>query len=400
MQALSGKQILVGVTGGIAAYKSADLVRRLRESGATVQVVMTSAAREFITPLTLQAVSGHPVRESLWDMQAEAAMGHIELARWADHILIAPASADFIARLAHGFANDLLTTLCLATTAPIVLAPAMNQQMWLNPLTQANMQLLRQHNVKIIGPAEGAQACGETGPGRMVEPLELVNFLIKDGSSNGPLSGVRVLITAGPTKENLDPIRYISNRSSGKMGFALAQAAQEAGAAVTLISGPVQLPAPQRVTRIDVQTALQMQHAVKTHIDQCDIFIATAAVADYFLAKPAARKLKKDQAELTLHLQRTPDILGEVTQCANPPFTVGFAAETDDVIAYASAKLEQKKLNLIVANQVGDQQGFEVDTNEVTVIWRGGQQHLPLNAKYKIAQQLITIIAGHYHKTK
>ncbi len=398
MNTLNNKKILLGVTGGIAAYKAADLVRRLREQGAQVQVVMTEAAKAFITPLTLQALSGNPVRENLWDTQAEAAMGHIELARWADWIIVAPASADFIARLNHGFANDLLTTLCLASAAPIVLAPAMNQQMWRNDATQANVKLLLTRGVQIIGPAEGSQACGEVGAGRMVEPLAMVEYL-KQLLEPKLLDNIPVLMTAGPTQENIDAVRYLTNRSSGKMGFALAQALQVAGAHVTLISGPVQLPTPAQITRIDVQTAEQMQQAVLAHVNQCAIFIAAAAVADYRVAQPSAHKIKKTQEKIQLALERTPDILATVAHLKKPPFTIGFAAETDQVIDYAKTKLKQKKLNLIIANPVGEHQGFEVDNNEVTVIWPQGQQQLPLAPKKQIAQQLVKIIAERFLMT-
>ena len=396
MNTLTDKKILLGITGGIAAYKAADLVRRLREQGAQVQVVMTAAAKAFITPLTLQALSGNPVREDLWDTHAEAAMGHIELARWADWIIVTPASADFIARLAHGFANDLLTTLCLATSAPIVVAPAMNQQMWLNEATQTNIKLLHDRGIPIIGPAAGSQACGEVGPGRMVEPLEIINYLTQSLQPK-LLNKARILITAGPTQENIDAVRYITNRSSGKMGFAIAEAAQLAGAEVILISGPVYLTTPAHVKRIDVQNAEQMQKAVNDNIKHCDIFIATAAVADYRSANAAKQKLKKTDAKLTLTLERTSDILASVANASKSPFTVGFAAETDNVIDYAKKKLKDKKLNLIVANQVGENKGFETDENEVTVIWHKGQQQLPLASKKIIAQQLIKIIAEHYH---
>ncbi len=395
MNTLKDKHILLGVTGGIAAYKAADLVRRLREQLAHVQVVMTEAAKSFITPLTLQALSSNPVRENLWDTQAEAAMGHIELARWADWIIVAPASADFMARLAHGFANDLLTTLCLASNAPILLAPAMNQQMWLNAATQANVECLQARGIQLLGPAEGSQACGEVGPGRMVEPLDLIQYLTQLTAPK-LLVNKRILITAGPTQENIDAVRYISNCSSGKMGFALAQAAQAAGAEVTLISGPVQLATPHGVKRIDVQTAEQMHQAVANRINQYDIFIATAAVADYRTENASQQKLKKTQEKMQLILERTTDILATVSQLTKPPFTVGFAAETENVIEYAKAKLKQKKLNLIVANQVGDKKGFEVNNNEVTVIWNHGQLALPLNSKQHLAQQLIKIIAEHY----
>jgi phosphopantothenoylcysteine decarboxylase/phosphopantothenate--cysteine ligase len=389
---LSNRHILLGVTGGIAAYKSAELVRRLQDHGAEVRVVMTRAAQEFITPLTLQALSGNPVHTELLDPAAEAAMGHIELARWADLVLVAPASADFIARLAHGHADDLLTTLCLATPAPLAIAPAMNQGMWRDPATHANIELLRSRDVVCFGPAEGSQACGDVGPGRMLEPDQLAARAAELFPSRR-LDGKRVLITAGPTREAIDPVRYISNHSSGKMGFALAQAAVEAGAQVTLIAGPVALRTPERVTRVDVESAQQMFDAVMTRITQCDVFIAAAAVADYRPVQAVSEKIKKQNAELTLTLVRNPDIVATVAQSRPKPFTVGFAAETQNVREYARDKLERKNLDLIVANNVAEPGiGFNSDNNAVTVLWRSGELEIGERSKTLLARELILLI--------
>ncbi len=392
-QLLKNKHIVLGVTGGIAAYKSADLVRRLREVGADVRVVMTENATQFITPLTMQAVSGNPVHEDLFDLKAEAAMGHIELARWADVILIAPASADCMARLAHGEANDLLTTLCLATTAPIALAPAMNQGMWKNTHTQENLQVLQKKKVHIFGPGEGNQACGDTGPGRMLEPLELV-ARVTEIFATGSLAGKQVLITAGPTREAIDPVRYISNASSGKMGYALAQAAFEAGASVILISGPVNLPKPSRVQSIDVISAQEMRDAVMAHIKDCDIFLSVAAVADYHCKTIAPQKIAKTAAEsLTLTLERNPDILAEVAQLKPRPYIIGFAAETENVIENAKNKRVKKKLDMIIANLVGEGVGIDSDENAVTVLWCDQQKEFATMSKQKLARELIALIA-------
>src|SRR5580704_13993738 len=328
---MQGKRILLGVTGGIAAYKSPDLVRRLREQGAEVQVVMTAAAREFVTAATFQAVSGRPVRTDLWDAAAEAAMGHIELARWAQLVLIAPATADFLARLAAGHADDLLSTLCLATEAPIAVAPAMNRVMWANAATRANVATLLHRNVQVLGPAEGEQACGEVGAGRMLEPLELADRASIMLLGGGPLQGRRVLITAGPTRERIDPVRFISNRSSGKMGFAVAQAAREAGAQVVLVAGPVSLATPVGVKRVDVESAAEMLAAVLRELPGTDVFISTAAVADYRPARAAEQKIKKTTDTLELAMQRTTDVLATVAAHAERPFVVGFAAETEAV---------------------------------------------------------------------
>ena len=386
-------RILLGVTGGIAAYKSAELVRRLRDRGAEVQVVMTAGARQFVTPLTFQALSGRPVRTDLWDEAAEAAMGHIELARWADRVLVAPASADFLARLAHGLAGDLLTTLCLATDAPLSVAPAMNRLMWANAATQANVALLRSRGVTVLGPGEGDQACGETGPGRMLEPTEIVNALAPGDSASGAMAGLKVLITAGPTRERIDPVRFITNRSSGKMGFAVAEAAREAGAEVVLVSGPVNVATPPGVRRVDVETAEQMMNAVDEHLAGTDIFIAAAAVSDYRPVQCATEKIKKTSDSLTLALSRTTDVLATVAARAPRPFVVGFAAETQNVERNALAKLEGKRLDMIAANQVGDNLAFDCEDNALTVYWPGGRQDLGHAPKRQLAAALVSLIA-------
>jgi phosphopantothenoylcysteine decarboxylase/phosphopantothenate--cysteine ligase len=398
MSKLSGKHILLGVTGGIAAYKSAELVRRLREQGAQVRVAMTAAATRFITPLTLQALSGHAVHTDLLDPAAEAAMGHIELARWADALLVAPASADFIARLAQGRANDLLAAVCLACEASLAVAPAMNRAMWENAATQDNIALLRRRGIRVFGPACGSQACGETGPGRLLEPGELAE-LTADLFRTGDLAGVRILVTAGPTREAIDPVRYISNRSSGRMGYAVAAAAVEAGATVTLVSGPVSLPCPARVERIDVETAEEMRHAVMEKIAAVDIFIATAAVADYRPREAAAGKLKKAAPDMTLLLELNPDILAAVAAIPGGPFTVGFAAETGDVEARAAEKLRAKRLDMIAANEVGSGMGFDAEDNALHVLWEGGSTRLARTRKDRLARQLLAVVATHYHGT-
>lgn len=401
MNVLINKHILLGVTGGIAAYKSADVARRLRDAGAQVRVVMTRGATEFITPLTMQAVSGNPVHLHLLDPQAEAGMGHIELARWADAVLVAPASANFMAKLAHGLADDLLSTVCLACDAPIGLAPAMNRQMWANSATQANRQTLEGRGVRLFGPGEGEQACGEVGLGRMTEPQHLVE-MTAGLFALGSLSGKQVMVTAGPTREALDAVRYISNRSSGKMGYAIAAAAVEAGATVTLISGPVALPTPAHVTRVDVESAAQMYEAVMSRVSQCDIFIGAAAVADYRPQHVAASKIKKTHADINLALERTPDIVASVAALRSTgqdaPFTVGFAAETDDLEAHAQAKRAAKALDMIAANWVGRPgTGFDSDENALTLFWEGGGIQLPQSSKEKLARQLIAIIAERVH---
>jgi phosphopantothenoylcysteine decarboxylase/phosphopantothenate--cysteine ligase len=392
-RALSGKQIVVGVSGSIAAYKSADLVRRLRDEGADVRVVMTQGAAEFITPLTLQSLSGHPVAMELLDADQESAMGHIALARWADWVLIAPASADTLARLAQGRGDDLLGALCLATEAPVAVAPAMNNKMWSHSATQDNLALLRQRSVAVIGPASGDQACGEIGEGRLLEPLEIIAEL-KQLAVPGRLQGRHVLITAGPTYEPIDPVRFIGNRSSGKMGFALAQAAQEAGADVTLIAGPVHLPTPSAVRRVDVETAAQMRDAVQRAVAGSDIFISCAAVADFRPLQSEVNKIKKTAGNgLELHLEPTVDIVSEVASGDNrPAFIVGFAAETQELTQYARDKLERKKLDMIAANQVGQGQGFAVDENALQVFWNSGEATLPLKHKVQLARDLMTLI--------
>jgi phosphopantothenoylcysteine decarboxylase/phosphopantothenate--cysteine ligase len=390
---MKGKRILLGVTGGIAAYKSADLTRRLREQGAEVQVVMTSAAREFIAPTTFQALSGRAVRTDLWDTAHEAAMGHIELARWAELVLVAPASADFLARLAHGLADDLLSTLALATTAPIAVAPAMNTQMWSNAATQANVALLQQRGVRVLGPDVGEQACGETGAGRMLEPLEIVAAAAPLLRSAGPLTGHRVLVTAGPTRECIDPVRFVSNRSSGKMGFAVAQAMHEAGAEVVLVSGPVTMASPFGLRRIDVESAEQMFTAVQKELPGTSIFVGTAAVADYRPMQCAPQKIKKTSESLGLEMTRTTDILAHVSASTPRPFVVGFAAETNSIEQHARAKLMAKNLDMIAANEVGHTKAFDCDHNALLVLWRGGGRvELPDSSKTELAYALTNLI--------
>jgi len=398
---LTGQNILLGVTGGIAAYKSPDLVRRLREAGATVQVVMTAGAQQFVTPLTFQAVSGREVRSELFDSAGEAAMGHIELARWADQILIAPASADFLARLTQGRADDLLTTLCLATEAAIAVCPAMNRLMWSNAATQANVEVLLKRGIEILGPDAGEQACGETGTGRMLEPTAIVSAL-QAAAPTGPLAGGRVLITAGPTREPIDPVRFISNRSSGKMGYAVAEAARRLGAKVTLISGPVALPAPVGVELVSVESAQQMYHAVLERASSCDIYVGAAAVADYRPTQTETTKIKKKAAELAVQMVRTDDILATVAERHPEIFTVGFAAETHNVVDYARAKLQGKRLNMIAANEVGAELAFDQDHNQLTVLWQDEEHRLPLADKRDLAENLMRLVAERYddHRAK
>jgi phosphopantothenoylcysteine decarboxylase / phosphopantothenate---cysteine ligase len=398
---MTARRILLGVTGGIAAYKSPDLVRRLMERGAEVQVVMTAGAREFVAPLTFQAVSGREVRTDLWDENAERAMSHIELARWADLIVIAPATADFIAHLAHGMADNLLSTLCLASSAPVAIAPAMNRQMWANAATQSNIAQLRARGVQVFGPDSGSQACGENGEGRMMEPDDIAAAAFGVLPAQGPLKGRKVLITAGPTRERIDPVRFISNRSSGKMGYAVAQAARARGADVVLVSGPVNLCTPAGVRRIDVECAAQMHDAVMAEIAGTDIFIATAAVADYRPAAPASCKIKKVSDKLEICMERTIDILHAVALRADRPYTVGFAAETNDVEAHALAKLNRKNLDLIAANEVGDNKVFEQDTNALVLLWpHGGRQELGTGAKTELADKLMEFISARYLERK
>lgn len=395
---LNNKNVLLGIGGGIAAYKSADLVRRLKERGADVRVVMSQSAMEFITPLTLQALSGHPVASSLLDPAAEAAMGHIELARWADVVIIAPATANLLARINAGMADELITTTCLATEAPVVLCPAMNQQMYRNSATQANLANLAARGMTIWGPASGSQACGEVGPGRMLEPLEIAERTVQ---FFGPklLAGKSVVITAGPTREAIDPVRYISNHSSGKMGFALAKAAASLGAQVTLVAGPVNLATPTGVNRIDVESAQNMLDAVMKNIDKKDIFIGCAAVADYRINDVATSKIKKSSEQMQLALVRNPDILATVAALTDRPFTVGFAAETNDVETYARDKLVRKNLDMIAANDVSvPGLGFNADANALRVFWQDGHQDLPATDKLTLAGQLLTLIVNKISK--
>lgn len=394
MSSLANKRILLGVTGGIAAYKSADLVRRLQDAGAEVRVVMTAAAQEFITPLTMQALSGNPVHTTLLDPEAEAGMGHIQLARWADLVLVAPASADFMARLVQGQGDDLLTTLCLATAAPIALAPAMNQGMWRNLSTQANVATLIERKVHLFGPAAGEQACGDVGPGRMLEPLALVDAAA-GLFATGVLAGKKVVITAGPTREAIDPVRYISNHSSGKMGYALAQAAAEAGAKTVLISGPTQLAAPERVEFIAVTTAQEMLEASMAQAKGCDLFIAAAAVADYRAARVAEQKIKKSGEEtITLELVKNPDIVASVAALEHKPFTVGFAAESENLIAYAQQKLARKNLDLVIANNISVAGiGFNSDDNAITLVDKTHHQEISQRSKHQLARELMSVFA-------
>jgi phosphopantothenoylcysteine decarboxylase/phosphopantothenate--cysteine ligase len=398
--ALAGQRVLLGVSGGIAAYKAAELVRRLGDAGALVRVVMTEGAAHFVTPLTFQALSGNPVRTSLWDESAEAAMGHIELARWADRVVIAPASADVIARLAHGMANDLLTTLCLATAAPIAVAPAMNQLMWAKAATQANVATLRERGVAVLGPASGSQACGEFGAGRLLEAENIVAELVK---LQGPrvLAGKRVLVSAGPTYEDIDPVRFIGNRSSGRMGFAIADAAAAEGAEVTLVAGPVSLETPRGVERVDVRSAREMRDAVLARAGASDVFISAAAVGDFRPEAAAPQKIKKHGNDpLDLRLVQNPDILAEVAALSERPFVVGFAAETGNLEQHAREKLERKRVDLIAANEVGADRGFESSDNALLVIWNGGSESLDRADKRDIAARLVARIAERMRETE
>lgn len=395
---LNNQNILLGITGGIAAYKTPDLVRKLTAQGANVRVVVTDSAKQFVSPLSLQAVSGNPVHDTLLDPAAEAAMGHIELAKWADILLIAPATANTMAKLALGLADDLLTTLFLATTAKLYVAPAMNQQMWKAAATQRNLLTLQSMHVRMIGPASGEQACGDVGSGRMTEPQDIVTALIGD-SQPAYLSGMNILLTAGPTREPLDPVRYISNHSSGKMGYAIARAAAAAGANVTLVSGPTQLPVPAGVLRIDVTCAQDMLDAVMQQVDQADIFIATAAVADYRALEVADNKIKKNDDKLTLTFIKNPDILKEVAALPQAPFTVGFAAESQKVEEYARSKLQRKKLDMIAANDISAAGlGFNSDSNALHVIWQDGDAQLPPQTKSALADQLLALIHQQFTK--
>ena len=396
MNNLHNKRIVLIVSGGIAAYKALELVRRLRDDGAVVRVVMTQAATRFVSELSFQAISGQPVHRDLLDANAEAAMGHIELARWADAVVVAPATADFMGRLRYGLADDLATTLCLASAVPLLIAPAMNRQMWQNPATQENASTLAARGIRSIGPDSGLQACGESGPGRMAEPAAIANAT-SELFATGTMAGIRVMVTAGPTREAIDPVRYLSNRSSGKMGYAITRAAVEAGAEVTLVSGPVALDPPPGVRTMAVESAGQMFDAVADVIAEIDIFIACAAVADYCVETPSLQKQKKNDRSLRLTLTPTRDILRSVTARPSPPFAVGFAAETENLVHNARAKLEAKSLDMIAANEVGGPgRGFESDENELHVLWNGGEQRLAKAPKDLIAKQLIGLIAECY----
>ncbi|MCP1338102.1 bifunctional phosphopantothenoylcysteine decarboxylase/phosphopantothenate--cysteine ligase CoaBC [Idiomarina sp. M1R2S28] len=403
MAQLQNKHILLGITGGIAAYKAPDLVRRLREQGAEVRVVLTAGAKAFVTLLSLQAVSGFTVSDDLLDPTAEAAMGHIELARWADQILIAPATANTIARIAHGFADDLLSTLVLASKAPLAIAPAMNQQMWAATAVQENIETLLSRGVQMIGPESGEQACGDVGYGRMSDPTEIVQALIKKApKAKQDWQGKTFVITAGPTREAIDPVRYISNHSSGKMGYALAEAAAHAGAEVILVSGPTQLPTPAGVQRVDVETTEQMLNAVQQQLPNCDVFIGCAAVSDYRVAEVASQKIKKEQNNQPpqLKLVQNPDILQQVASSEKPPFTVGFAAETENLKANALRKLERKQLQMIVANDVSQVGlGFNSDSNNAIILSKDSEQSLPTMSKHDMAIAIIDAIATRYFNT-
>ncbi len=401
MYSLSEKKILLGVTGGIAAYKAAELVRLLTATKASVRVVMTDSAKSFVGPLTFQALTGYPVHSGLLDVDEEAAMGHIQLARWADCIVVAPATANFVAGLRAGFADDLLSALCLAAEGPILIAPAMNRAMWSNPATVENIRVLAQRGIYQLGPAQGLQACGEIGFGRMIEPDAILRKIQCLLSAQGSLHGLSVLVTAGPTREPIDPARYISNRSSGKMGYEVARAAAEAGAKVTLVSGPVALPRPAVGSVIDVQSAAEMYDAVMHRVRENDIYIGAAAVADYAPLRTDMQKIKKIDASMTLSLQRTPDILASVAALDPAPFTVGFAAETDHLEQNAKQKLEAKNLNMIVANRVGGQDGgFESDQNAVTVFWGNDQVQWDLAPKRHVACSLVKLIAERYRESR
>ncbi|EMA8638823.1 bifunctional phosphopantothenoylcysteine decarboxylase/phosphopantothenate--cysteine ligase CoaBC [Cronobacter malonaticus] len=395
---LAGKKIVLGVSGGIAAYKTPELVRRLRERGAEVRVAMTEAAKAFITPLSLQAVSGYPVSDSLLDPAAEAAMGHIELGKWADLVILAPATADLIARVAAGMANDLVTTICLATPSPVAVVPAMNQQMYRNIATQQNIELLASRGLRIWGPDSGSQACGDVGPGRMLDPLKIVELAANHFAPVNDLQHLNIMITAGPTRERLDPVRYITNDSSGKMGFAIAAAASARGARVTLVAGPVALATPPGVERIDVESALEMEAAVQQRAQQQQIFIGCAAVADYRAETISSEKIKKQGDELTLKMVKNPDIVAGVAALSqNRPYVVGFAAETNNVEEYARQKRLRKNLDLICANDVSQAgHGFNSDTNALHLFWQEGDKVLPLERKALLGQRLLDEIVTRY----
>lgn len=404
MATLQGKKILLGLTGGIAAYKAPELVRRLKEHGAIVRVVMTTSAQAFVTPLSLQAVSGFAVADSLLDTEAELAMGHIELAKWADMILIAPATANTIAKLTHGFADNLLTTLCLASAAPLVIAPAMNQQMWHAPATQHNIELLSQRGLTLWGPEAGEQACGDVGYGRMLDVPELVTHCLaffngKSHIEDNRLTDQHWVITAGPTREAIDPVRYISNHSSGKMGYAIAEAAQQLGAKVTIISGPVNIKAPANCALINVNSAVEMHQQALDLATNASVFVGCAAVADYRVAEVAEHKIKKtaDNDDMSIALVKNPDIIADVAAIPNKPFMIGFAAETQDVAQYAQRKLVKKNLDMIAANDVAQAgQGFNSDKNALTVFDHQSQTDLPLSTKTQLAMNLVTLIADKY----
>ena len=395
MAGVAKQNILLGVTGGISAYKSVELARLLLKAGASVRVVMTEAAGRFVSPLTFQAVTGNPVRTALFDEKHEAAMGHIELARWADRMLIAPASADFMARMAQGVANDLLSTVYLACPSPVAIAPAMNTNMWQHPAVQHNLSVLEGRGVRVLGPASGEQACGDKGFGRMLEPMEILATLKKELQSM-PFASKKVLVTAGPTHEAIDPVRFIGNRSSGKMGYALARAFQEKGADVLLVSGPVSLASPPGVERIEVQTALQMYEAVFENIHAVDIFAGCAAVADYRPEHASEQKIKKSADKMDITLVRNPDILAEVAALEDGPFTLGFAAETEKLIENARGKLQAKQLDMLAANRVGEGMGFERDENSLRVIWSAGEEQLPVQDKQLLAEALVDLLANRY----
>ena len=396
------KNVFLGISGGIAAYKTPELVRRLRERGAEVQVVMTQSAREFVTETSLQAVSGRPIRSNIWDKEAEAAMGHIELARWADIVLIAPATAEMLSRLASGSAPDLLTTVCLATEAELVVAPAMNRVMWAKPAVQANCKLLEERGTRILGPGVGSQACGEEGAGRMLEPDEIARQVMASGpvalesGTRQSLAGKTVMVTAGPTREAIDPVRYITNRSSGKMGYRVAEAARDAGARVILVSGPVNLERPEGMDVIEIESAEQLFAAAHENIADVDIFIAAAAVADYQPEQRHENKIKKTESHMSIELVKAPDTLAAISALPERPFCVGFAAETEKVSEYARGKLTRKKLDMIIANKVGANLGFDCDENTVEVFWRTGERKFPTTSKSALAAELIELISERY----
>ncbi len=399
MNELSGKNVLLGISGGIAAYKSIELIRRLNDSGAEVRVVMTAAATEFVTPLTFEAISGNPVHVEMFGPRIKSAIEHVELARWADLIVIAPATANVIAKLTHGIADDLLTTVCLALTdIDLAVVPAMNLGMWKNPATQANLKTLKGRGVKVWGPAEGFQACGEIGSGRMIEAAEIADYVAKYFVATQIALNLKVVITAGPTREPIDPVRFITNRSSGKMGYEVAAACVEQGAEVVLVSGPVSITAPKGVDCVEVETAQEMHDAVFANITNADVFISTAAVADYRIATPEGQKIKKSAEQLSIELVKNPDILADVAMMDEAPFTVGFAAETNDLEVYAKGKLKNKKLNMIAANLVGvSGTGFDSDNNQLHIYWENGDKILPLTSKAELARELVAVIMERYN---